>query len=449
MMNKNQKILLCGTFDRQMAQFVRFYKKENDSRDQHVQFFGLSPCAYRGIAIDRFLSLSHDACDETAQILSTCDAAVWFCLTPLPLKKTKQGSPCDAQLFDAIRFLQHLKQRPKTIAPLRVVLVIRQFPCNETKKGPIYDHFQRIYQLFKSECKNLSILQICPIISNDDALFTAFYEYTVKHPFKFPASNLSGMNLVSLSTETRLYRAIAQSMTEQNATTQFIQGDICMSYREFLDQIQKYTQNDFKLHKSLALQASPSARSRAEFFDETLFFHTVHASDCHFNRFESQTQTIDFSNFSECTAIPVHLLSATSRPLNDDELCIRSIDNTTARSISGIATLMMNWLPNFFKNALTLETLGQKRVVCRLSRLPIFEIEQSDISETLSRLRLFLPLHSEMEMKINLFIAGSPDAHCHFPHLLIVSENHPKNVVWHTFFERLVSSFGKFLREYG
>lgn len=446
MMNKNQKILLCGTFDRQMSQFVHFYKKANESSAHHVHFFGLSPLAYRDIAIDRFLSLSHDTSNETAQIIATCDAAVWFCLTPLPLRK-QHDSPCDEQLFDAIRFLQLLKKQPKTNAPLRVVLVIRQFPCNETKKGPIYDHFQRIYQLFTSECKNLSILQISPIISNDDALFTAFYEYTLKHPFKFPASNLSGMNLVSLSTETRLYRAIAQSISEQNATMQFIQGDICMSYRELLDQIQKYTKNEFKWHKSLVLQASSSARTRAEFFNETIEFHTVHASDRHFNRFESQTQKIDFSNFSEQNATSAHLLDATSR--HDNTLCIRSVENTTTRSISGISTLLMNWLPNFFKNALTLETLGQKRVICRLSRLPIFEIEQNDASDNLSRLRLFLPLHSKMEMKINLFIAGSPDAHQHFPHLLIVSENHPENVVWHTFFERLVSSFGRFLREYG
>ena len=435
-------IALAGQFDRIQAAFASWIQQPAHS-EKSLRLFGLSAIPYQRIANISWRCGSLLCPRDTASMLSDLNALVYFCLTPPSLVQTAQGFDLDVAIASASNLAQHIAMRPDC----RVVLVTRYFPDDGRKLGTCYNFWQQIIGMFKAQCPNLVVIQTMPVISDDDAVMLGMLENSQSHIYGSRNDSTDWLNLTSPISRNRLFEAIRDSIwdqTPQNAV--ILNGHIVLSYAELSRLI---SQSGSRLHplKKMKLAIEPEARSRAQLLRETLAFHTTQTLNGDDKMDSHQIEELAEIFITNKTASRLLLEPEPGKQLHAKGYAQRMIAGPS-RSVSEIADLLMQWLPRYFQRLVQVDNIGSSRLLCRLSRIPLLELEKHEESPHRCRLLLRNPWAHSIQSKASLLITSTEQTD--FPgELLVIIEDGPESKLLTMGMRGLLMSFAKYLKEYG
>ena len=438
-MTINKTVALAGQFDQMLASFIAW---NNRKGDPNLRFLGLNNVSCADIPNILWRRGSLISARDTASMLGDIDTLLYFCLTPPPPVHTSQGYALDVALVAAANFAQSISKHPKC----RVVLVTRYFPDDYQKLSTYYAFWRQIIRVFKSYCSNLAIIQTMPVISDKDVFMLGMLEHGHLSPKRLDSEDTEWLNLTSPVTETQLFEGILKAISEDTISSKILSGDTLMAY---IDVKELISQSRKKLHTLKALKCSvePESRSRARLLNETLRFHTTQImgeEDRNDRRIREDIADI-FERDISGTAL---LLKPKAGEKARTGGYAQRVISGPKRSVSEIADLLMQWLPRYFQRMVQVDEIASSRLLCRMARIPLLELEKREESPNRCRLLMRNPWAHTVQSKASLLVTTTEE--CDNPgELLVIIEDTPDSKLLTMTVRGLLLSFAKYLKEYG
>ena len=432
-------IALAGQFDQMLASFITW---NNRKGNPDLRFLGLNDVSCEGIPNIQWRTGSLISARNTASMLGDIDTLLYFGLTPPPLIHTDRGYAPDVALVAAANLARSIAQHPQC----HVVLVTRYFPNDYKNLSTHYAFWRQIIRIFKSSCSSLSIIQTMPVISEDDAVMLGILESGRISQSRTDSEATDWLNLTSPVHKLRLFETMLNALSENTASCRILSGNAVLSYADVKAQIQK---SRHKLHalKTLKCSVDPESRSRAHLLNETLRFHTAQAigeEDRNDRRIREDIADIFERDIS---GTPLLLKSKPGEKAHTGGYAQRVISGPR-RSVSEIADLLMQWLPRYFQRMVQVDEIASSRLLCRLARIPLLELEKREESPNRCRLLMRNPWAHTVQSRSSLLVTTTED--CDNPgELLVIIEDTPDSKLVTMAVRGLLMSFSKYLKEYG
>lgn len=438
----SKTIALAGQFDTFIPKLIHWLCRENN----HCQFTGITHSQYRGVPKIIWRTCSLLRARNTTHLLDDTHTLIYFALTPPDKSKTPEGYARDVALASAVNIAKCAQQSPN----IRIILVTRFIPETDVLP-PCYSFWHNLISIFRETCTNLTIIQTAPILSDSDSIALALYERCLNSPKdNISADDRSVFHPIA---EAQLFKTLEQCIQENEIEPHYsLIGESEITPDEWMQTIRKAIPRKLLTRRFHAFRQklNPEHRLRAELLDETLSLlpksdqilpAAIHLSS------SIRHLTEDISDDDNPT---VYLEKNTGIfPHPDDSPCyVQRVLDRPRRSVSEIADLLMEWMPRYFQRMLSVENICSNRVLCRLSRIPLLEIEKHMEAPNRCYLNMRCPWTVNVHNPARLVVmtTGRPDA----PDLLmIIIEETPEFHPIKLGFRALLLAFGQYLKEYG
>lgn len=453
---------IAGQLDGIAALFSHVLSRHFSSKESIVALGREASCGWN---IDRWRLGSMTSERDTSKMLHDLTTVYYFCLTPPPEGRTKEGYGYDVALCDAMNFAHEAKDK------IRVVLITRIFPDDGRPLGNAFSYWREVCDIFRENIEQLQIVQTAPIWSEYDVMITGMLHYATAH--RLSERDVRLFNYIDPVTSGELMRVlISVDRKDENAwsTRRVIQieGQTAVSYYAILKCMKTACHAKSMFEKTISdIIRKPHSLI---FHDEQLFLEAVefHSATEQTVRRDNQTTRTDLV-FQACrdfvreyhdtsilnaayarlgTAARNERIRTEHEIANDSRNYVYRIAKEPRRSVSEIAELFVQWLPLFFQRTVSLEKLGETRQMCRFSRLPLVEFELEKESWKRCRLHIKWPLGAKVngDAQLVVTVTGTRE---HPRELLIVCEDGP-DASWFIMLARnIMSAFGNYLRDYG
>lgn len=448
-------IAFTGQFDTLLSRFYAWFKRTPEAKTQRM--IGIHHEEMEGFPQLIWRTGSLVSIRETDSMLADINTLVCFYMTPPEDTQTRQGHDRDVALTSAVNIARCAQNKSN----MRVILVTRILPKSNANAADNYDYWNSILNIFKTHCINLNIIHTSPILSECDIITLSLFEHIVlRSADDTESSQIAWMNQTQPIEEKRFFHALHQKIIRsdyQPMSSQVFEGDVTLSYQDWREiMTDSLPSHSYRLLSRFYKRYMPYRVHRARFLRETLSFHTFsgksHADEPEpVPEFWKKTCALLAEELLDGMSQSSSLLAKSKltffKPLETTCYVQRVLKNPK-RTISEIADILMQWLPRHFQRALSVEDMGPDRVLCRISRVPVLEIEKHEESPTRCRLFVRFPWGKSVQSKTNLLITTtgtlkSPDI------LLIVIEDGPDNSIFTAALRSLLHAFGRYLKDYG
>lgn len=447
-------IAFTGQFDGLLTQFYSWFRRSAHVKSESSRMIGIYDAKVEGFPQLDWRTGSLLSAREVTSMLADIRVLVCFYMTPPEDIVTHQGHARDVALTSAVNIARCANAQPD----LRVILVTRMFPQETSSFDENYEYLENILHIFKTNCKNIDIIQCSPVISEYDVISLAMFEHALFHAKNHTKCCSSHWtNLTQPMPERAFFKALHAAILAPSSapSIQFLQGCEVLSYQSWFDillaSIPLHIQRKTLAH--IKMQFMPCVLQRSRILDETIKFPTAENG----SQVPGELSLGGKKNFAmfvddllENRHNPRSLLASTdSRLFQERETAcyVQRVIKNPNRSVSEMADLMMQWLPRYFQRMLRVEDIDSDRVLCRVSRVPLLELKKVEESSTRCRLYVRFPWAKSVTARTSLLITTSGSSKSPGI-LLVVIEDSPDNAIFKTSMRMLLHAFGKYLKDY-
>lgn len=443
-------IAIAGQLDTFVAHYSRHLARDGEQNE----LLGISHEAYEGFGIQKWRLGSLISQRDSTDLLANVELAYYFCLTPPGTNRTTEGLESDVALLAAYNFAREASRHPE----LRVVLVLRISSDDSRKLGPIYHFWREVREIFKETCPNLVVLRMAPILSSLDPLAMALVERAkTEHKEPFDTHIL---NLVQAQNLGEAIQSLDRAADASHGQVLVSEGEKALSYAALIDELRKNVERHLcaKQWARLSALLTPQKRLNEALLAETIAFHSL--SDIALQRAASYTTPVEIvdlcrelvqearDNHQHVTVKSHKELTKRFKTVSLSPSYVQRVATHPKRSVSVIADLLMQWLPQYFRRLLRFETPDGSRRMGRIYRVPVFELEKFEQTPKRCLLRISSPWATSVKSyaSLSFIITGEIESP---RELLAVIEDGPDAAILTLLQRGLLHAFARYLREYG
>ena len=385
---------------------------------------------------------------DTTNMLADVDVFVCFYLTPEnPEKRTAEGLISDVRLLSAYNLAKQAEASPGC----HTIVVTRSFPDDDRDLGEQYLFWKKIKKIFEANCSRLTFLQTEPVLSEYDALTVAMTESASVSRINSKFSH-KWLNYTAPVEQGYLFSTLYGLMLHPPAgqTSQTLSGNIGMKWLQWHQLIERYLANHLseKAAARLKISLQPESIWRKRLLEESIAFSSQQQSDepLSDSSFVEQMQSLARFDLLGCS---LYVKSVRKVQRNEHASCyVQRILTDPKRDIPAITDLLMQWLPRYFQRIVRVDSMDGNRKICRLSRIPLIELEKLVESSSRCQLLIRTPWTKSVHPVSRLIVTKtSPDESP--GELLVIIEDGPDSELLTMGFRAVIHAFGKYLRDYG
>lgn len=438
----------------QLDTFAAHYSRQLAREVEYNELIGIGDEAYDGFGIKHWRLASLISQRDSTDVLANVNLAYYFCLTPPSSKRTPEGLEGDVALLAAYNFAREASRHPE----LRVVLVLRIFSEDSRKLGPIYHFWREVRDIFKETCPNLVIVRMAPMLSSLDPLAMALVEHA--RTASKGAFDTRGLNLVQAQSLGEAMLTLDKAADASRGQILVSEGAKAISYIALIEELRKHIKTHFGIKEWARLTAllTPQKRLNEALLTETIEFHSL--SDIADHQVATYTTPVEIAELCRELVLETKDDKNSIAVKSSKELTKRfKIASTSAcyvqrvamhpkRSVSVIADLLMQWLPQYFRRLLRFETADGSRRIGRIYRVPVFELEKFEQTPKRCLLRISSPWARSVKSyaSLSFIITGEIESP---RELLAVIEDGPDAAILTLLQRGILHAFARYLREYG
>lgn len=442
-----------GQLDKFFASFMEWLGARSPAESQ---FIGLSPVALRMDVPISWRQGSMVSENDTVAMLKDADAFVYFGLMPITEDLTDEGLAEDVALCGAYNLAQAAARNPSC----HVILVMRAFPRENRKFGKYYQFWREIIRIFQKNCRNLTILETTPILSELDSLTLGMAERVLAEGKSKNHLTPEWLNFTSLTHPETLYSAIFHALTHVFGEPErhVIADKNLVTYDEWYRMLKDVVSGHFRAFPQLMMHIHPEASTRQILVGETLKFSTTHPDWVGDNLSEIGIE-------EGCRErLRGELKNMVNRMGWGRSLCLKALGragkgvqsrcyvqrilSAPNRDIPAITDLLMKWIPRYFQRTVRVDDLDENRRICRLARIPLMELEKKQETPTRCQLILRTPWGKSVK-PVTRFTVTQTGTIEDSGELLVIVEDGPSSGALMKVIRAMLWAFGKYLRDYG
>ena len=391
---------------------------------------------------------------DTENMLADADYFLCFYMTPTdPESQTSEGYSRDVDLIAAYNLANQANLNPRC----HTILVTRKCPAG-VPFNKTYTFWQQIIKTFQNNCKRLTVIQTDPVLSEADAVTIAMME-NASTQWLPKSTSPQWLNHAYPVEPGDLFSILWQFMTQaQTPPAEYqLSGKTPITWQAWHQAIRQSINTLAEITFSrIKARLHGETQLRQQLLEDTLILPS------------KPPESNDTYDLSEPRPDKTHLLQIitslarfeligkdlllTPVPAPDHKAfsnCyVQRILTNPKRSVPAIADLLMQWLPRYFQRLIQVDNMDSNRRICRLSRIPLLEIEKQTESTARCKLLIRNPWGNSVQPAATLIVTKtSPDD---TPgELLIVIEDGPNSQLLNMGIKAILHAFGRYLKDYG